>query len=72
MSGELLQDVAVAAIVLAAAGFLLWRRMRRKARPSPLCGDCPACATAEQEKADWGVLADAAPRARPRAKARRS
>jgi len=71
MSGELLQNLAVAAIVLAAAGFLVWRRMRRKARPSPLCGDCPACATAEQEKADWGLLADAGPRARRGAKPRR-
>lgn len=55
MSGALLQDVAVVTIVLAAAGFLVWRRVRRKARPSPLCGDCPACGAAEERKADWSI-----------------
>ena len=40
----LLQNVAVGAIVLGAAGFLVWRRVRRRARPTPMCGDCPNCA----------------------------
>lgn len=71
MSGALLQDLVVAAIVLAAAGFLVWRRVRRRARPSPLCGDCPACATAEKAKDDWGLIEPVAPRPLRRAKPRR-
>lgn len=71
MSNELLQTIAVAAIVLAAAGFLVWRRVRRKARPSPLCGDCPACATAEKTKSDWGLIEPVAPRPVRRVKPRR-
>ena len=44
----LLQDVIVGAIVLAAVAFLVARRVRRKARPSAMCGDCPGCATGPQ------------------------
>ena len=45
MSGPLLQDALVAAIVLAAAGFLVRRRVRARRKPTPYCGDCPGCAT---------------------------
>jgi len=71
MSGALVQDVAVAAIVLAAAGFLVWRRVRRKARPSPLCGDCPACGAAEEAKHDWSRTDGSARGARRSVKPRR-
>jgi len=67
---DTLQTVLVAAIVLAAAAFLVWRRMRRKARPSPLCGDCPACATTAQEKDDWGLVGATFARGRRAAKRR--
>lgn len=72
MSGALLQDVAVVAIVLAAVGFLVWRRVRRKARPSPLCGDCPACGAAEERKGDWSLTDGSASRAPRHGKARRA
>lgn len=71
MSGALLQDVAVVTIVLAAAGFLVRRRVRRKARPSPLCGDCPACGTAEEAKSDWSLTDGGGPGARRSGRARR-
>ena len=41
---EPLQNLAVAVIVLGAVGFLVWRRVRRRARPTAMCGDCPGCA----------------------------
>jgi hypothetical protein len=44
MSGELLQDALVALIVVAAVGFLVWRRVRARRKPTPFCGDCPRCA----------------------------
>lgn len=72
MSGALVQDVAVVAIVLAAVAFLVWRRVRRKARPSPLCGDCPACGAAEQAKNDWSLTDGSGRGARRRAKTRRA
>lgn len=43
MSGAWLQDALVAVIVLAAAGFLAWTRVRARRRPTPYCGDCPGC-----------------------------
>jgi hypothetical protein len=45
MSGELLQNAIVVLIVLGAAGFLVWRRVRARRKPTPFCGDCPGCAT---------------------------
>lgn len=71
MNNELLQTIAVAAIVLAAVGFLVWKRVRRKARPSPLCGDCPACATVEKQKSDWALVGTTAPPPKRHAGARR-
>ena len=49
MNGELLQNALVALIVLSAAVFLVMRRVRARRRASPLCGDCPGCATAKAE-----------------------
>lgn len=72
MSGALVQDVAVVAIVLAAVAFLVWRRVRRKARPSPMCGDCPACGAAEQAKGDWSLTDGSARGAKRPAKPRRA
>ena len=43
MSGALLQNLGVAVIVLAAAGFLVRRQLKRRARP-PGCDTCPNCA----------------------------
>jgi hypothetical protein len=56
VSNETLQTVAVAAIVLAAVAFLAWRRVRRRARPTSQCGNCPACGPPAEEKADWSAL----------------
>ncbi len=43
----------------------VWRRVRRKARPSPLCGDCPACgAQCRRPGRPWG---QASPPGRARA-----
>lgn len=67
----LVQNVLVAAIVLAAAGFLVWRRVRAKRRPSPACGDCPACATTEKQKSDWALVGTTTPRAKRHAGPRR-
>lgn len=41
----LLQNVLVALIVLAAAGYLVARRVRARRRATPLCDDCPGCAS---------------------------
>jgi hypothetical protein len=46
VSGGLTQEVLAGIIVLAAAAFLVWRRVRRRARPAAMCGDCPGCAPA--------------------------
>lgn len=70
MSNETLQTLAVAAIVAGAIAFLVWRRVRRKARPSPLCGDCPACTTTARERDDWGLVGSTFPRAHRAAKRR--
>jgi hypothetical protein len=43
VSGAWLQNLGVAVIVLAAAGFLLRRQLTRRARP-PGCDTCPNCA----------------------------
>ncbi len=51
MSSELVQNALVALIVLAAAGFLVWRRVRARRKPTPFCGDCPRCATGHAESA---------------------
>lgn len=64
MSNETLQNVAVGLIVVAAIGFLVWKRVRRKARPSPLCGDCPACATADKARDNWALVGTPTPRPR--------
>ena len=40
MSG---QDFVAAAIAATALGWLILRRVRRKARLTPMCGDCPGC-----------------------------
>jgi hypothetical protein len=71
VSGALLQEIAVGAIVLGAVGFLVWRRVRRRARPSPLCGDCPACAAAEERKEDWAITDGGGTGARRGARVRR-
>ena len=44
MSNALIQNVLVAVIVLAAAGFLVWQRVRARRKLTPFCGDCPRCA----------------------------
>jgi hypothetical protein len=41
----LVQNALVAAIVLGAAGFLVWRRVRARRKLTPYCSDCPGCAT---------------------------
>ncbi len=56
MSGELLQNLAVAAIVVAAIGFLGWRWLRRRARPSAMCGDCPGCVPAPKPDHQTGLV----------------
>ena len=56
MSNETLQTLAVAVIVTAAVAFLVWRRVRRKARPSSQCGNCPACGPAAAPVDDWSKL----------------
>lgn len=62
MSNEILQTIAVAVIVLAAAAFLVWRRVRKKARPSSQCGDCPACGPTETQPDDWSKLESPQPK----------
>ena len=61
----LVQNVLVAAIVLGAAGFLVWRRVRAKRRPTPYCADCPGCATDATTPAEPQLLSigDPAPHA---------
>ena len=44
MSNEMIQNVLVAVIVLAAAGFLVRQRVRARRKLTPFCGDCPRCA----------------------------
>ena len=44
MNNELVQNVVVAVIVLAAAGFLVRQRVRARRKLTPFCGDCPRCA----------------------------
>ena len=44
MNNELVQNVLVAVIVLAAAGFLVRQRVRARRKLTPFCGDCPRCA----------------------------
>lgn len=56
MSGELLQDALVALIVLAAAGFLVWKRVRSKRRATPFCENCPGCGSGPQAPADPGLV----------------
>jgi hypothetical protein len=40
-----LQDAIAALAVLAALAWLVRRAVRKKARATPFCGDCPGCAT---------------------------
>lgn len=40
-----LQDAIAALAVLLALAWLVRRAVRKKARPTPFCGDCPGCAT---------------------------
>jgi hypothetical protein len=40
-----LQDAIAALAVLLALAWLVRRAVRKKARPSPVCGDCPGCAS---------------------------
>ena len=62
----LLQDALVALVVLAAAGFLVWRRVRRRARPGAFCGECPGCATGPRAPQDPPLLGISEPGPRPR------
>ena len=41
-----IQDVVVAALTLLALAWLVRRRLRRRARLTPLCEECPGCAPA--------------------------
>jgi len=41
-----IQDVVAALLALAALAWLVRRRLRRRARPTPLCDECPGCAPA--------------------------
>ena len=41
-----IQDVVAAVLALAALAWLVRRRLRRKARPTPFCEECPGCAPA--------------------------
>jgi len=41
-----IQDVVVALLALAALAWLVRQRLRRRARPTPLCEECPGCAPA--------------------------
>lgn len=66
MSGDLLQDALVALFVLAAAGFLVWRRVRARRRPTPFCGDCPGCATGPQAPAEPPLVSIGEPPVRRR------
>lgn len=43
MSGALFQNVAVAAIVVGAVSFLVWKRVRARRRATPFCENCPGC-----------------------------
>jgi hypothetical protein len=45
-SGFGIQDGIVAALTLLALAWLVRRRVRRRARPTPLCEECPGCAPA--------------------------
>ena len=40
-----LQDAIAALAVLLALAWLVRRAVRRKARATPFCGECPGCAT---------------------------
>lgn len=55
MSGLGLQDVIAGLLVLLALAWLVRRALRRRARPTPFCGECPGCATTSH--ADAGVPA---------------
>ena len=40
-----LQDAIATLAVLLALAWLVRRAVRKKARPTPFCGECPGCAT---------------------------
>jgi hypothetical protein len=46
MNGALVQEIVAFAVVGVAAAWLIVRRVRRKAKPTPYCGDCPSCEVA--------------------------
>jgi len=52
---ELIQNLAVGLIVLGAVGFLVWRRVKRRARPTAMCGDCPGCAPVPKPESAKGA-----------------
>jgi hypothetical protein len=45
MSGLGIQDLIAGLLVLLALAWLVRRALRRRARPTPFCGECPGCAT---------------------------
>jgi hypothetical protein len=57
VSGVVLQNVAVALIVLGAVAFLLRRQIRRRAKPTALCGDCEGCAPVAGSEKGTGLVA---------------
>jgi hypothetical protein len=45
MTGLWLQDLAAGLLALVALAWLVRRAVRRRARATPFCGECPGCAT---------------------------
>jgi hypothetical protein len=45
------QDLAAALLALLALAWLVRRAVRRKARATPFCGECPGCATGSEHAA---------------------
>jgi hypothetical protein len=50
--GPLWQDLAAGAVAVAAVAWLIRRRLRRRVRVTPYCGDCAACAPERPAPAD--------------------
>lgn len=44
MTGIGFQDLAAGALALLALAWLVRRAVRKRARPTPFCGECPGCA----------------------------
>ena len=53
---ELVQNALVVLVVLGAAGFLVWRHVRARRKPTPFCGECPGCATDQAKPAETPLI----------------